>query len=159
MYRDELMKNPDHYCIFVPSDRHLQHHFLHAYHDSPMCMHRGCDAIYNALSRDCYWRNLSKHVCNCVRHCQHCIRFKSLQPAHGPMPVRLYQHPFHTFGVDYVCELPVSRNGNKWILTAGCPFSNYLCANPVPDKTATTAANALFTDVFLLLGFLSVLWW
>ena len=84
-------------------------------------------------------------------------RFKSLQPAHGPMQIRLYQHPFHALGVDYVGELPVLPNGNKWILTAVCPFSNYLRAIPVPDKTATTAANALFNDIFLLLGFPSVL--
>ena len=35
-----------------------------------------------------------------------------------PMQVRLYQHPFHTLGVDYVGELPLSPSGNKWILTA-----------------------------------------
>ena len=81
------MENPDHYCIFVPSDPHLKRHFLHAYHDSPMGMHSGRDATYNALSRNFYWRNLSKHVRNWVRRCQHCIRFKSLQPAHGPMHV------------------------------------------------------------------------
>ena len=155
MYADKLMDNPGHYEIFVPSDPQLQRHFLHAYHDSPMVMHRG-DETYVALSRDYYWRNLSKHVRNWVRRCQHCIRFKSLQPAHGPMQVRLYQHPFHTLGVDYVGELPVSPNGNKWILTAVCPFSSYLRAIPVPDKTATMSANALF-NVFLLLGFSSVL--
>ena len=112
MYADKLMDNPGHYRIFVPSDPQLQRHFLHAYHDSPMGMHRDRNATYNALSRDFYWRNLSKHVRNWVRRCQHCIRFKSLQPAHGPMQVRLYQHPFHTLGVDYVGELPVSPNGN-----------------------------------------------
>ena len=73
------------------------------------------------------------------------------------MQIRLYQHPFHTLGVDYVGELRVSPNGNKWILTTVCPFSNYLRAIPVPDKTATTAANALFNDIFLFLGFPSVL--
>ena len=75
----------------------------------------------------------------------------------GPMQIRLYQYSFHTIGVDYVGELPRSPSGNKWILTAVCPFSNYLWAIPVPDKTVTTAANAIFNDVFLLLGFLSVL--
>ena len=157
MYADILMDNPDHYRIFVPSDPQLQRHFLQAYHDSPMGMHRGRDVTYNALSKDFYWRNLSKHVRHWVHCCQHCICFKSLQPAHGPMQIRLYQHPFHTLGVDYVGELPVSPNGNKWILTAVCPFSNYVRAIPVPDKTATTAANALFNDSFLLLGFPSVL--
>ena len=54
-------------------------------------------------------------------------------------------------------ELPRSLSGNRWILIAVCPYSNYLRAIPVRDKTATTAAKSLFNDVFLLLGFPSVL--
>ena len=40
---------------------------------------------------------------------------------------------------------------------AVCPYSGYLRAIPVPDKTATTAANVLFHEVLLQLGFPSVL--
>ena len=156
-YSDEFMRNPDHLRLFVPSDVKLQRHILQCYHDSPLGMHRGRDATYNAISRDFYWRNLSKHVRNWIRRCPHCIRFKTLCQPHGPMQVRLYQHPFHTLGVDYVGELPSSPSGNKWILTAVCPYSNFLRAIPVPDKTATTATHALFHEVFLLFGFPSVL--
>ena len=108
-------------------------------------------------SRDFYWRNISKHVRNWVHRCPHCIRFKSVKPAHWPMQIRLYQYPFRTLGVGYVSELPKSRSGNKWILTVVCPYSNYLRAIPVPDKTATTAAKAIFNDIFMLFGFFSVL--
>ena len=58
-------------------------------------------------------------------------------------------------GIDFVGELPMSPSGNRWILTAVCPYSNYLRAIPVPDKTATTAAYALVNDVFLSTGFQS----
>ena len=44
----------------------------------------------------------------------------------------------------------------KWILTAVCPY-NFLPAIPVPDKAATTAANALLHDILLVFGFLSIL--
>ena len=115
------------------------------------------DATYNSFSCDFYRRNMYKHVGNWVRHCPQCLRFKSLQPSHGPMQLRLYQYPFHTLGVDYVGELPPSPSGNRWILTAVCPYSGYLRAIPVPDKTATTAANALFHEVSLQLGFPSIL--
>ena len=71
--------------------------------------------------------------------------------------MRVYQHSFHKLGVDYVGELPQSLHGNKWILTAVCPYSNFLRAIPVPDKTATAAANALFHDILLVFGFPSVL--
>ena len=136
------MDDPTHYRILIPSDPTLQRHLIRAYHDSPLSMHRGKDATYNTLSHDFYWRHMAKHVRNWVRCCPQCIRFKSLKPSHGPMQLRLYQHPFHTLGVDYVGELPVSPTGNRWILTTVCPYSNYLRAIPVPDKTATTAAHA-----------------
>ena len=150
------MTDPRHYHVFIPSDPDLQYDLI-ACHESPIGMHRGRDATKNTLSQDFYWRNMHKHIKNWVRRCPQCIRFKATQPAHGPMQLRLYQHPFHTLGVDFVGELPMSPSGNKWILTAVCPYSNFLRAIPVPDKTATTAANALLNDVFLSTGFPSVL--
>ena len=106
MYSDEFMNNLSHLRIFVPPDTQLQRRLLQANHDSPMSMHRGRDATYLSLSQDFYWRNLAKHVCNWVRRCPQCISFTSTQPAHGPMHVRVYQHLFHTLGVDYVGEVP-----------------------------------------------------
>ena len=94
MYSDVLMDDLNHLCIFVPSNIELQCHLLHAYHDSSIGMHHGRDATYNSLSHDFYWRHLHKHVRNWVPHCPQCIRFKSLQPSHGPMQLRLYQHLF-----------------------------------------------------------------
>ena len=157
MYSDVLMDDPTQLLIFVPSDIELQWHLLLTYHDSPIGMHRGRDATYNSLSRDYYWRHMHRHVRNWVCCCPQCIRFKSLQPSHGPMQLWLYQYPFHTLGVNYVGELPPSPSGNKWILTAVCPYSNYLHAIPVPNKTATTAVNVLFHEIFLQLGFPYVL--
>ena len=73
------------------------------------------------------------------------------------MQVRLYEQPFHTLGIDYVGELPKTAAGSKWILTIVCPYSNFLSAVPVPDKTATTAAHAFLHNVAFLLGFPLVL--
>ena len=51
----------------------------------------------------------------------------------GTIKIRLYQHPLHTLGVDYVGELPKSPSGNRWILIAVCPYSNYLRAITASD--------------------------
>lgn len=122
MYRDEFMADPNHYRYVVPDDIELRRHLLRAYHDSPVAMHRGREATYRSLAKDLYWRNMSKHVRNWVRRCPACIRFKTSDQHHGPMQVRLYEHPFHTMGIDYVEEFPVTPNGNNWILTAVCPY-------------------------------------
>ena len=72
------------------------------------------------------------------------------------MQVHLYERPFHTLGIDFVGKLRKSPNGNKWIMTVVCPYSNFLRVTPVPDKSATTAARAFFDHVSLLYGFPSV---
>ena len=100
-------------------------------------MHRGREATYGSLSYDFYWRNMAKHVRNWIR--------------------RIYDCPFNTIGIGFVGQLPTTPTGNKWILTAVYPCSNFLRAIPVPDKKATTAARALFNDVFLQYGFPAVL--
>ena len=119
---DELMDNPNRYRCVVPDDIQLRRHLLRAYHDSPVVMYRGREVTYISLSNDFYWRNMSKHVRNWIRRCPDCIRFTPVEQNHGTMQVRLYEHPFHTLGLDFVGELPVSPNGNKWILTAVCPY-------------------------------------
>ena len=101
------------------------------------------------------WLSMAKHVR--IRQCPACIKFTSTDPKHGPMQIRIYDCPFNTIGIDYAGQLPTTPTGNKWILTAVCPFSNFLQAIPVPDKQATTAAHALFNDVFLQHGLPAVL--
>ena len=149
LYRDELMEDPNHYRVMVPNNIQFQRHLIQVYHDSPIGMHRGRDATYGALSHDFYWRNMAKHVRNWIRRCPACIKFKSTDPKHGLMQIRTFDHPFNTLGIDYVGPLPTTPSGNKWILTAVCPYSNFLRAIPVPDKQATTAARTMFNDVFL----------
>lgn len=153
MYRDEFMVNPSHYWIMVPYDIDLRCKLLQAYHDSPLTIYRGRDETYESLSYDYYWRGMAKHVENQIRWCPLCIRFKTPDPQHGPVQVFLYQYPFHTIGIDYVGPLPQTPSGNKWIITAVCPYSNFLVTITVTDKWATTAACVLFDHVFLKYGF------
>jgi len=83
---------------------------------------------------------MAKHVQNWIMRCPACIKFKSTDPKHRLMQIRIYDRPFSTIGIDCVRQLPNTPTGNKWILTAVCPYSNFLRAISVPDKQATTAA-------------------
>ena len=66
------------------------------------------------------------------------------------MQIRIFDGPFDTIGIGYVGQVPTSPLGNKWILTAVCPYSNFLGAIPVPNKQTE---RALFNDVLLQCGF------
>ena len=78
------------FCVYMPSNPELQKQLIQTYHDSPLGMHRGGDPTYAALSHEYFWKSMSKHVRNWVRHCKHCIRFKSTHPKHSPMHICSY---------------------------------------------------------------------
>ena len=88
----------------------------------------GRDATYNSVSHYFYWSNLSKQMHSWICRYPPCISFKTLQQHHSPTQVHLYQHPFHTLSFDHVGELPLSPVGDKWIVAAACPYSNFLSA-------------------------------
>ena len=157
MYSDEFHDDPAHLRIFVPDNKDVKYKLLHAYHDSPLGMHRGRDTTYNTLARDFYWRGMGKAVRRWVARCLECLQHKSIDQPHGPMHVRSYDKPMHVLGIDFVGPFPKLTNGNRYILTAVCPFSHFLMAIPTMDKSATTTARAIFDHVFLKLDFPSVL--
>ena len=140
------MDDPNHLRTFVPSDIEFQCYLLHVYHDSPVGMHRGHDTTYNSLSHDFTGGTCIKMLETGLAVALSVLVLSPCSPLMVP-----YQCPFHR---DYAGELPPPPpSGNRWILTAVYPYSNYIRAIPVPGKTATTAANALFHYVFLQLGF------
>ncbi|KAL9984580.1 hypothetical protein ACROYT_G006890 [Oculina patagonica] len=157
MYSDEFLDDPGHFRIFVPNNKDLKTKLLRAYHDSPIGMHRGRDATYHALAQDFYWRGMGKATKRWVARCLECLKHKSANQQHGLMHPRFYDKPMNVLGIDFVGPFPKSTNGNRYILTAVCPFSHFLVAIPTPDRSATTAARALFDNVFLKLDFPSTL--
>lgn len=69
------------------------------------------------------------------------------------MHPRFYDKPMNVLGIDFVGMFPKSTYGNCYILTAVSTFSHFLTAILTPDQSATTAARALFDNVFLKLDF------
>ena len=157
MYSDEFLDDPGHFRIFVPDNKDLKTKLLRAYHDLPVGMHRGRDATYHALAQDFYWRGMGKATKRWVARCLECLKHKSANQQHGLLHPRFYDKPMNVLGIDFVGPFPKSTNGNRYILTAVCPFSHFLIAIPTPDRSATTAARALFDNVFLKLDFPSTL--
>ncbi len=48
--------------------------------------------------------------------------------------------------------IPSADRGNKWCLTIIDHYSNYVCLIPLPDKQATTIAEAIFEHIILRFG-------
>ena len=78
--------------------------------------------------------------------CDECQRVKdkvqTTKPELHPVPVK---STWHHIGIDFIGPIsPVSKSGNKYILTVSDYFSKWVCAFPLPSKEAVGVANTLF---------------
>ena len=145
-----LCSDPSHFCMFVPNDTDLQRlkvsiiHPLVCIEVVVLFMH-----VCLEISTGETWQS----ICTIGFVVALTVIALKLRDSHMVLCKFELMNIYSTLGTDFVSELPCSPNGNKWILTPVCPFSNYLIAIPVRDKTATTASRALFDNVFLCLVF------
>ena len=92
-----------------------------------------------------------------VARCLERLKHKSANQQHGLLHARFYDKSMNVLGIDFVGPFAQSTNENRYTLTAVCPFSHFLIAIPTPDRSGTTAARALFDNVFLKLDYPSTL--
>ena len=71
---------------------------------------------------------------------------KSLTTAYTT-PERPWQH----IGVDLVCDLPISKDGNLHLLVAICYLSKYVIARPLKSKRSRDVIDQL-RNIYLTLG-------
>jgi hypothetical protein len=116
---------------------------LQAFHENPLAGHFGVDQTYQKIAERYYWPDLRKQVYDFVRTCDTCQRRgpppKQPEPLH---PIRVGE-PFDRVGIDMVGPLPVTTQGNKYIIVATDYLTKWPEAWPTADATAVTAADFL----------------
>ncbi len=107
-----------------------------------------------ALVRTQYWwSGFWNDVVTVVNSCEHCQRVNA---SFAAKPQELKSIPISSIGfrwhVDTAGPLPVSSNGNKYVLVAVEAFTKYLVAIPMKDKEASTTAYHFLHNVLARFG-------
>lgn len=115
--------------------------------------HCGEKKLYAKLRAAYYWKDMTKDVKHFVKNCQKCIvnkvKPKNLEPL---KLVETPQRPFDVMVIDTIGPFPKSINGNVYAVTMICDFSKYLVVVPIPNKSATEVAKAIFEKFILIYG-------
>ena len=129
--------------LVIPS--HLRELVLKECHDK--CCHMGLDKTYDRIRDRYYWRGLYKDVANYVSQCVTCksrnLR-RELRPLQEMDAVRF---PFEKIGIDLCGPYPVSKSGNKYLVTITCLYTGWPEIFPVQDKTAETVARVILEEL------------
>ncbi|KAK6177716.1 hypothetical protein SNE40_015762 [Patella caerulea] len=113
-------------------------------HNSPTGGHLGVKKTLYKLRSRFSWYGMRSDVRYWVNCCDICSSRK--RPAHKPKaPLKLYcvGAPMERIAMDIMGPLPLTLNGNKYVLVVGDYFTKYTDAYPIKDTTALTVADTL----------------
>ncbi|PNH02154.1 Pro-Pol polyprotein [Tetrabaena socialis] len=95
-----------------------------------------------------WWHGMSRDVAAVVRDCKLCDRANAVgnvRPAAlHPLPV---MGPFYRWGVDLAGPLPLTKQGNVYVMIAIEHYSKHVELIPLPDKTSACTAQAFLQNV------------
>ena len=132
------------WLFIVP--RSLQKQFLTEAHEH--AGHQGAEWTLDRLMQNAYWVGMARDV---AQYCSHCIKCQTTKARPGvPAPLQpvIASRPWELVAVD-VLKVPMSLQGNEYILVAQDYFSKWPFAVPMPDQKAERIVRIL-KDKFLL---------
>lgn len=134
----------------------LRHSILHIYHDTAANgAHFGRDKTFSKIRQRYYWPSMCKDITNYVRSCLACAQNNprrqkspgSLRPI--PPPEGVWQ----LVSMDFHGPIsPISKRGNKYIISFTDILSKFVVTKAVRDNTAQTAVRFLKEDVIAKFG-------
>ncbi|KAK3099708.1 hypothetical protein FSP39_008357 [Pinctada imbricata] len=132
-------------------ERTEQTKVLEKFHDNRG--HMGIEKTFYAISSEVYWRNLYDDVQQYVKSCSKCQLATKFEKENTVKPIPVVS-PWHHVCIDLV-QMPLSKNGNRYILTVVDFFTKWAEAFPLRDKTSQSVATELY-KLFLHMGFPSI---
>lgn len=127
---------------------------IREYHESVVGGHPGVIRLYNRIRQDFFWNNMKAQIEQFVRTCDSCQRNKLVR-VKTRQPMKITDTPRESFDkiqMDIVGPLPVTKNGNKYLLTIQDNLTKYSDAIPVATIDATTIALAFANNFICRFG-------
>lgn len=135
---------PDSFQVVLPAV--LIHKALVALHGNPFSGHLSAERTLLRARRICYWPYMSRDIHKFCAECLPCQTRGSPTP-HERAPLQSIQaeRPFQKIAAD-ITELPVTTQGNRYVLVIMDYFTRYVNLFPLKDQRATTVAKCIFED-------------
>ena len=131
----------------------LQREVLTSCHNSLFAAHLGIAKTVSKVKQRFYWYKVGADVELHIKKCPVCCA-NSHPRRRLKAPLKDYRvgAPMDRIGVDVLGPLPVSNQGNSYILVIGDYFTRWMDAYPMPDQQAETTASKLVNEFISKFG-------
>lgn len=132
--------------------KHLQQQLVEESHGGKYAGHFCGPKVYSTLTKHWWWEGMYSDVMRFCKSCPECAIAtgggRPAKPLLSPIPV---QRPFQIFGVD-VMELPVTSQGNKYVIVFQDFFSKWPMVYTVPDQKSERIVKLLAEEIIPFCG-------
>ena len=116
--------------------------------------HRGIVNTHEQINKRFFFPGSTKEATMAVNLCPICQKNQPNPSAqHHTLASSPSGYPWQRISIDFVGPLPVSDQGNSYILTIKDYFSRWVEAKPTSNMTAVTVARVLENEIFCRYGF------
>lgn len=112
----------------------------------------GQAGTYALVEAHMWWPSLHMDVYAIVCECRACQLIKRGTPGVAPLHPIPPAHPFERWGLDFISQLPKTKQGNCWIIAAIDYGTSWPIAHAMKEATAKNVALFLYEEIFLQFG-------
>lgn len=124
------------------------------YHSTPTGGHKGVTQTYKKLRKSYNWPNMKQNVKSFIQKCDSCQKNKLVRKK-TKLPMQITdtsQQAFEKIMLDIVGPLPLTENGNRYILTLQDDLSKFCQAYPIPNQETLTIAKEICSKFICTFG-------
>jgi hypothetical protein len=137
--------------IVIPKE--LVETALKCYHELPFTAHQGIARTVAAIRKKYWWESLNKDVREYINACEACAKRKTGNRIVAPLGDSLEANEFlDVVSLDVVGPLPVTENGNKYLLTFVDHFTRFCEAIPIPTQETEVIARKFVVRIITQFG-------
>lgn len=116
--------------------------------------HTGTTTIYSLMKTRWWWPSMKDDILTWLKLCSHCQLGSRAEKNvhHAPMKPLEVPAPFARWHLDFIGELPLTTNGNRWILVAVDYATNWPIVRALPDATGENIVKFLYEEIVLKFG-------
>jgi len=151
-FRDGLWKKKFGNAEKIVVPQSLKKKILEAFHNHITAAHPGRRKMVMMISQHFYWKNMKKDVQLFIANCHSCARRNTKSNIRMKLKSIPPGGPWEKLGIDLVGPLPVSKNGNKYILVCCDYLTKWPEAFPMPKPDAENTANIIIKGIITRFG-------